>query len=164
MQTTGIIRKIDELGRIVLPKELRKFLNINTGDDFQIILDNERIILEKYSLLNNYQEDINNIINSFTQVINCKIYISIKDKLINTNEQISSQLENILLERKICIEEQPIKFNITKDIIEEGKLVIMPIIVNSDLHGGIIIISSEKISDLTKISKIIYNLIKDKIE
>ena len=47
MQTTGIIRKIDELGRIVLPKELRKYLNINPGDDFQITIENEKIILEK---------------------------------------------------------------------------------------------------------------------
>ena len=39
MQTTGIIRKIDELGRIVLPKELRKYLNINPGDDFQIAIE-----------------------------------------------------------------------------------------------------------------------------
>ena len=37
MNPTGIIRKIDDLGRIVLPKELRRHLNINTGDDFQII-------------------------------------------------------------------------------------------------------------------------------
>lgn len=42
MQTTGIIRKIDELGRIVLPKELRKYLNINPGDDFQITIENEK--------------------------------------------------------------------------------------------------------------------------
>ena len=51
MQTTGIVRKIDELGRIVLPKELRKCLNIKTGDDFQISLDSERIILERYSFM-----------------------------------------------------------------------------------------------------------------
>ena len=44
MQTTGIIRKIDELGRIVLPKELRRYLNINPGDDFQITIENEKII------------------------------------------------------------------------------------------------------------------------
>ena len=45
MINTGIIRKIDDLGRIVLPKELRKNLNINSGDDLQIIIDNEKIIM-----------------------------------------------------------------------------------------------------------------------
>ena len=45
MKTSGIIRKIDELGRIVLPKELRKYLNINPGDDFQINIEDQKIIL-----------------------------------------------------------------------------------------------------------------------
>ena len=58
MQTTGIIRKIDELGRIVLPKELRKYLNINPGDDFQITIENEKIILEKYSRLQNEELEL----------------------------------------------------------------------------------------------------------
>ena len=43
MTTTGIVRKIDELGRIVLPKELRKSLNINSGDDFQITVNDKTI-------------------------------------------------------------------------------------------------------------------------
>ena len=63
MKTTGIVRKIDELGRIVLPKELRKCLNINTGDDFQIRVEDEKIILEKYSYLKNYEQEILKIIN-----------------------------------------------------------------------------------------------------
>ena len=65
MKTTGIVRKIDELGRIVLPKELRKCLNINTGDDFQIRVEDEKIILEKYSYLKNYEQEILKIINCF---------------------------------------------------------------------------------------------------
>ena len=51
MKATGIIRKIDDLGRIVLPKDLRKALNINSGDDFQITIDNDKIVLEKFSRL-----------------------------------------------------------------------------------------------------------------
>ena len=66
MKNIGIIRKIDELGRIVLPKELRKTLSINSGDDFQITIDNEKIILEKYSRLENYEDKILEIINCFS--------------------------------------------------------------------------------------------------
>ena len=65
MINTGIIRKIDDLGRIVLPKEIRKSLNIYSGDDLQISIDNERIILEKYSRLDSFEETIIKIINSF---------------------------------------------------------------------------------------------------
>lgn len=49
MKSTGIVRKVDELGRIVLPKELRNSLNINERDPLEIYVDNEnRIILKKY--------------------------------------------------------------------------------------------------------------------
>ena len=49
MKTTGIIRRIDELGRIVIPKELRKNLKIGNGDSLEILIDGEDIVLKKYS-------------------------------------------------------------------------------------------------------------------
>lgn len=48
MKSTGIVRKVDELGRIVLPKELRQVLNIDTKDPLQIFVNDGSIILEKY--------------------------------------------------------------------------------------------------------------------
>ncbi len=49
MKSTGIVRKIDALGRIVLPIELRKHMDIATGDDIEIFVEGNSIILEKYS-------------------------------------------------------------------------------------------------------------------
>jgi transcriptional pleiotropic regulator of transition state genes len=48
MKSTGIVRKIDPLGRIVLPMELRKTLNINEKDPLEIFVDGASIILSKY--------------------------------------------------------------------------------------------------------------------
>ena len=48
MKSTGIVRKIDELGRIVLPIELRRTLRIDIGDAIEIYVDEERIMLKKY--------------------------------------------------------------------------------------------------------------------
>ena len=48
MKSTGIVRKIDELGRIVLPMELRKTLNLNIKDSIEIYVEGESIILKKY--------------------------------------------------------------------------------------------------------------------
>ncbi|MDQ0247740.1 transcriptional pleiotropic regulator of transition state genes [Bacillus fengqiuensis] len=48
MKSTGIVRKMDELGRIVLPKELRRILDIENKDPLEIFVDKERIILKKY--------------------------------------------------------------------------------------------------------------------
>ncbi|KAB2331818.1 AbrB/MazE/SpoVT family DNA-binding domain-containing protein [Bacillus mesophilum] len=48
MKSTGIVRKVDELGRIVIPKELRKTLNIQIKDPIEIFVEDEKIILRKY--------------------------------------------------------------------------------------------------------------------
>lgn len=48
MKSTGIVRKVDELGRIVLPIELRKNLDINIKDPLEIYVDGNSIVLKKY--------------------------------------------------------------------------------------------------------------------
>lgn len=48
MKATGIVRKVDELGRIVLPIELRRTLDIEERDSLEIYLDGDRIVLQKY--------------------------------------------------------------------------------------------------------------------
>ena len=48
MKSTGVVRKVDELGRIVLPIELRKILDIKQHDPIEIFMDNDKIILQKY--------------------------------------------------------------------------------------------------------------------
>lgn len=48
MKSTGIVRKVDELGRVVLPKELRHILNINEKDPIEIFVEDDTIILKRY--------------------------------------------------------------------------------------------------------------------
>lgn len=52
MKATGIIRKVDELGRLVLPSELRKIMNIKTGDPIEVFTEGETIVLKKYKAAN----------------------------------------------------------------------------------------------------------------
>lgn len=49
MKSIGIVRQVDPLGRVVLPKELRKTLDINEKDPLEIFTDKDRIILQKYN-------------------------------------------------------------------------------------------------------------------
>ena len=48
MKSTGIVRKVDELGRVVLPIEIRRTLDIAERDEIEIFMENDRIILQKY--------------------------------------------------------------------------------------------------------------------
>ena len=159
--STYIIRKIDDLGRIVLPKDLRKALNINSGDDFQITIDNDKIVLEKFSRLEKYEDTINTIINCFYSVTNYKIYISINNKIINfNNEEITSIISNIINTRKLYFNDKFDKNVLSNNLIVEGKIVILPIVLNSDLLGSIIIIDKDNINSLINTAKIMNNLIK----
>ena len=161
MKNIGIIRKIDELGRIVLPKELRKTLSINSGDDFQITIDNEKIILEKYSRLENYEDKILEIINCFSIFLNYDIFFIVNNKIINYNhEEISNVISNIILDRKLFYIDKIGKNIINDSLMKEGRIVIMPVVYNSDLLGSIIIISNDSIKNLINCAKIIDNLVK----
>jgi len=48
LKATGVVRRVDELGRIVLPCELRRVMHINDRDSLEIFVDNDRIVLKKY--------------------------------------------------------------------------------------------------------------------
>ena len=161
MNQTGIIRKIDNLGRIVLPKELRKHLNINPGDDFQILLNGEKIILEKYSYISNNENEIIDIINCFNVLQNYDINLIVNNKVINKNqEQLLEKYNYIIKERKQYIDSNIKNNEITKNIYVEGRIVLTPIVINSDLLGSLLIISKDSTENIINYSKIIIKIIK----
>ena len=49
MKSTGVVRKVDELGRVVIPSELRRTLGIHEKDSLEIYVDNEKIVIQKYT-------------------------------------------------------------------------------------------------------------------
>jgi transcriptional pleiotropic regulator of transition state genes len=63
MKSTGIVRKVDDLGRVVIPIELRRTLNIEEKDALEIYVDNDKIILKKYEPACVFCGDADNIVN-----------------------------------------------------------------------------------------------------
>lgn len=57
MKATGIVRRVDDLGRIIIPKEIRRTLHIREGDPLELFLDKDGICLQKYSALGALSED-----------------------------------------------------------------------------------------------------------
>lgn len=57
MRRTGIVRRIDDLGRIVIPKEVRKTLRIKEGEPMEIFIEDDGVIFKKYDVNKNNQED-----------------------------------------------------------------------------------------------------------
>ena len=62
MKSTGIVRKLDELGRITLPIELRRNLNVNERDPLEIFVDDDKIILKKYDPSDIFTGDMEDLV------------------------------------------------------------------------------------------------------
>ena len=82
MTTSGIIRRIDELGRIVIPKEIRKSLRIKNGDSLEILVEGDNITLRKYSQVENLENIANLYAESFNQVLKYNVIITDTDKVV----------------------------------------------------------------------------------
>lgn len=159
----GALRRIDNLGRVVIPKSVRKTLRIKTGDNLQIYVSDENIIIKKYSELEKINDLIRSIKKLLKKSLKSEVYITDKDKLISENpKKITEELLKIIEQRKI-INIKHIK--ITDDIEYNGNIIVYPIIVSGDTFGSIIIISKEKLAskELSTV-KTLTNLIIEMLE
>lgn len=156
MIKTGVTRKIDELGRIVLPKELRKNMNINSGDDFQIYIDDNKIVLEKYNRITKKDDYLITTINNISMIFEGNIYLVVDNKIINCdNSIISKEIHKIICERKNYNNNVISNIEISNRINILGRISISPIIIDSDLVCSVIIVSNKDMLEILLISKLI---------
>lgn len=104
MNENTFIRKIDDLGRIVIPKELRGKLKLSENENILLKLTDNKIEIQKYSYINNYQNLINSIINTFYEIYKLSLELSDNNKTIikvGTNQNDNKVSENILLNSTI---------------------------------------------------------------
>lgn len=168
---SGIVRKVDELGRIVIPKELRKNLNIKNSDDLEITIDNDRIVLEKFYRLRNLKEELNNYFCILERFLNSNFIISDKENIILTckkqselkDKKISHQYNDLMYARKQIIDNN--KLRITNEYEIFSNYYFCPIIVNTDILGSILLFNDKKIDeqDILIIEIFLY-LLKEKLE
>ena len=116
MNNTFIIRRVDDLGRIVIPKEIRKNMKIKDGESVEIYLDSDNIILKKYSPLGNIMEFYKSYVNSIYEAILENIMIV--DLLRNDLGQIS-KTGSVKVDKLFEIEAHPTLFQMTSEISAE---------------------------------------------
>lgn len=160
MKSTGIVRKIDELGRIVIPKEIRNVLSIHSNDDLEIFIDNMKIVLTKYEKSDNILKYSNNIVKIIDEKLNIKVFVTNKERFITEGYLKNKELDSKLLE---LIEERKRYESINKETINKisGYFVIYPIIVESDILG---LLMFAKETAFTNEEKILTNIILKLIE
>ncbi len=158
MKATGIVRRIDDLGRVVIPKEIRRTLRIREGDPLEIFTDREGgVILKKYSPIEELTDFSREYAESIHQSINHMVLISDKDAIISVSgaskkdyleKKISSDLENIIEARKTVNlgsgTGKPILVYSDEDSPDKySAQVISPILAEGDAIGAVMIISKQ---------------------
>jgi len=156
MKATGMIRKIDDLGRIVIPKEIRKTLKIREGDTLEIYVErNGEVILKRYAPFGDVIDRITLFIESISKHIGSNVIVTdsktviasagnLKDKY--SNKEISEELLDKLEERSIY----GLKGEKSIPIIEGGedyiklKELISPIIIEGTVIGSVIFSSIDE--------------------
>lgn len=154
MKTTGMVRRVDTLGRIVIPKEIRKVLKIKENEQVEINVQEEEIVISKYSEFKKIDEAINNLIKAINNLFHKDIIITdLNNIVLSTNnsyldKEISPFLSSILDNRDGKIER-----SITELLINKGTkelsvaYIIKPILVNGDVLGVIGYLSKDHLNE-----------------
>lgn len=154
MKATGIVRRIDDLGRVVIPKEIRRTLRIREGDPLEIFVDRDgEVILKKYSPISElgdfakeYAEALFDSLGNPVLICDRDAYIAVaggskKDYL---NKNISDLVEKTMEDRNSVIMNQQENLSLSDGSEETiSAYTIGPIIANGDPIGAVIIFSKE---------------------
>jgi AbrB family transcriptional regulator (stage V sporulation protein T) len=154
MKATGIVRRIDDLGRVVIPKEIRRTLRIREGDPLEIFVDRDgEVILKKYSPIGElgdfakeYAESLFESTNHLTMITDRDTVIAMagaakKDYL---DKAIGTFVESCMENRKTSMESGSGQYELIKDLTETyGSYVIAPIIASGDPIGSVILVNKD---------------------
>lgn len=152
LKATGIVRRIDDLGRVVIPKEIRRTLRIREGDPLEIFIDREgEVILKKYSPINELGNFAKEYAEALFDSLQFPVLICDRDEIIAVageskkdylNKSIGAQLEKAIENRANQTEESTTTVEVIKGREEElDSYTISPIIANGDPIGCVMMFS-----------------------
>ena len=158
MKATGVVRRIDDLGRIVIPKEIRKTLRIKEGDPLEIFTDKEgEVILKKYSPIGELSEFATGYAETLSKTTGHIACITDKDTVIAVSggskkefleQDLSKELEQLLEDKEVYTSKEnneiaiPITKNDNKEKIYHSQ-VVYPIVSQGDVIGSVILLSKD---------------------
>lgn len=159
MQKTGIVRRIDELGRIVIPKEIRKMLRIREGENLEInVLETGDIVLKKHMIMGRIDDFAQMLVDSIYPYVRKNIMITDVDKIIAAagplkkdylEKEISDTLVTSLSRRELLTEYYNKEISFINEKTENCSYILRTILVGGDAVGMLILFSSlEKVNEV----------------
>ena len=168
MKATGVVRRIDDLGRVVIPKEIRKTLRIKEGDPLEIFTDREgQVILKKYSPIGELSEFATGYAETLAKTTGHIACITDKDTIIAVSggskkefleQDVSQELEKLMEDKEVYTSKDnsdmamPITRNDTNEKKNKSQIV-YPIISNGDTIGTVILMSKDANTKMNEVEK-----------
>lgn len=157
MKATGIVRRIDELGRVVIPKEIRRTLRIKEGDPLEIFTDRDELMLKKYSPIATLERFSEATARSLNDLSGKLAVICDTDGVLHAcgdgkkeidGKTLSEEMDRILRERRSYIANAAEGGDILPltEVRDEGVTaqVIVPIVSGGDCLGAVAVLSKEE--------------------
>ena len=161
MSTVGIVRRIDELGRIVIPKEIRKTLRIKEGDPLEIFADKDALVFKKFSPVNSVATFAVSVCESLKDLTEKTCYITDTDKVVavsggkkdSVDAPISKSFEKVMTAKKSVVINRADGGEILSvfngDDSHEENQIIVPIVSNGDCYGAVVLSDKDKNAKFT---------------
>lgn len=173
LKSTGVIRRIDELGRIVIPKEIRRHLSIREGENLEIFTEENKIVLKKYSKILEYADFSSKLCDIFSSSMNFNVIITDRDKIVTSSKSLGVDLDAKELDTKLLeliqnresYESSVSENMLISDTELEGYIYIYPIISSIDCLGLIMFVKNQSFSKEEKqFAKFLAAMIANKID
>lgn len=156
MKATGIVRRIDDLGRVVIPKEIRRTLRIREGDPLEIFTDREgEIILKKYSPIGELGTLARQYSESLAQTMGCTVCITDNDQIVAVSgsgkkdlqdQYISKELEKAIQSREqvLATVDNSKYISVVTGENNFKEEVICPILCEGDAIGAVVMLGKDE--------------------
>ncbi len=148
MKATGIVRRIDDLGRVVIPKEIRRVLRIREGDPLEIFTEKDgEVIFKKYSPMGELAEFAAQICESLHKTADATAVLCDRDAVIAVSggnrrelmeKHISGELEILMENRRLYCAEGPASLPIAEGVAEPCVSAAAPIVSAGDVMGCVL--------------------------
>lgn len=142
MKATGIVRRVDDLGRVVIPKEIRRSLRIREGDPLEIFVTDDTVCFKKYSPLREEKEFLTNTCFELQKMISAPVIVTNCDSIVAISGCSKKIIDKNIDEKIIEIFNNRQITTFGKDNLRVENIpisIIIPIIANGDIFGSILV-------------------------
>ncbi len=167
MKATGIVRRIDDLGRVVIPKEIRRTMRIREGDPLEIYTSNDgEVIFKKYSAIGEMSENATQVADIMHKLAGCPVVVFDRDHVVATSgvtkkefseRRVSPELEELMESRRQFFAEDTERKFYAVEGVEQPALACMPILSSGDVTGAVTFLSSENRQTVSELQKSLVN-------